>query len=820
LFQLGLQQSQIGNPSKWDPHSAPSVKELAPHFPQLEITRLIGRGGMGAIYQARQNSLGRNVALKLLSQEVSGDDEFVERFEREARALAMLSHPNIVTVFDFGRTPNGLAYLIMEFVEGANLRQAISARRLTPSEAIELIVSIGKAIEYAHSKGVVHRDLKPENILLGEDGSAKVADFGIAKIVNDPYQRLTLTATRQVLGSPHYLAPEQLEAPDQVDHRIDLYAIGVVFYELLTGQLPLGMFEAPSHLVKEIDPRLDPIVLRLLQRNPAKRYQSVRDFLTDVRACSSTEPGTFQPSVASTSQPASVPFTAESHGGLAEAQGILQVTSTGILVEYIVVDAIFGSIKSELKQVEVPRERILRMSLSPGVFSSKLTIATNAMTVVSQLPGGESGQIKLVVKNADRELAEQVLQSLGFAGKTLPIDTKRWALSDYSPAQALSIMLCGLLNGGVLAVIITAILTMKPWSHPEFAIISLSVLFGLLILVQLLGGFVHLVSGLQAPWRVALVASSVPITPVVLVSFPIAVWWWYRTVSGSRVGHETRSPSTNAGWTATTLVYLRENRTARLISILNAIGIGMLFAGLTVYYTGWYPAVLRFRVISPMPASKNEEYPSALENRITQRLDSLGGTAVLVDSNLQRINVRCWKHQLAMVGQQLEIPKAPTLVFLSGDQPTQEELVQGNGRYRLLDVDGGLKVPGAKLSGAGFKVQCSVDEMTFDDRNVRSVFIEHDKEGNTQTALICQWSIQGREIFNQRVSEYSLPAGASGQRCVGLVIDNMVRAVAKLKEDSNQQLEFAISEGFTSSLAALRSAIRGPDLGLELEILQ
>ncbi|MEM8680698.1 MAG: protein kinase, partial [Planctomycetota bacterium] len=271
LLQLGISHA----PEEAAPEAAslPTLEELDHQFPQLELTRLIGRGGMGAIYHARQKTLDRDVALKLISKEVCSDPAFVERFEREAKALAKLSHPNIVTIFDFGRTEDGTAYLVMEYVDGINLREAISAGGIGSDEALEIVSTICKALAYAHSKGVVHRDIKPENILLGEDGSLKVADFGIAKIVDDSVRTPTLTATRQVLGSLHYLAPEHLESPADVDHRVDLYALGVIFYELLTGQLPLGRFEPPSVVRGEVDGRLDAVVLKTLSRRPAERYQ-------------------------------------------------------------------------------------------------------------------------------------------------------------------------------------------------------------------------------------------------------------------------------------------------------------------------------------------------------------------------------------------------------------------------------------------------------------------------------------------------------------------------------------------------------------------
>src|SRR5262245_58746375 len=227
----------------------PTPGELAPHFPQLEIGELLGVGGMGAVYKARQLRLDRTVALKVLPPEVGRDPAFAERFLREARTLARLSHPHIVTVHDFGES-GGYFFFLMEFVDGVNLRQALQAGRFTPEKAIRVVPQVCDALQYAHDKGVVHRDIKPENILLNEQGRVKIADFGLAKLLGREPAAATLTGTRQILGTPHYMAPEQMERPTAVDHRADIFSLGVLFYEMLTGKLPLGRFPPPSAKVE------------------------------------------------------------------------------------------------------------------------------------------------------------------------------------------------------------------------------------------------------------------------------------------------------------------------------------------------------------------------------------------------------------------------------------------------------------------------------------------------------------------------------------------------------------------------------------------
>ena len=258
--------------------SAATADDIAAHFPQLEIVELLGKGGMGAVYKARQPHLDRFIALKILPADASRDPTFVERFGREAKAMARLSHPNIVAVYDYGRSGD-LCWLMMEYIDGVNVRQAIRAG-LSPQETLQILPQLCDALQFAHDEGVVHRDIKPENILLDRRGRVKVADFGLAKLLG-PNASTGLTATQQVMGTLHYMAPEQLAGARAVDHRADIYSLGVTFYEMLTGELPLGRFPPPSK-TSGVDARLDAVVLRTLEREPAERYQRASEVKTDV----------------------------------------------------------------------------------------------------------------------------------------------------------------------------------------------------------------------------------------------------------------------------------------------------------------------------------------------------------------------------------------------------------------------------------------------------------------------------------------------------------------------------------------------------------
>ncbi|QEL17309.1 serine/threonine-protein kinase [Limnoglobus roseus] len=269
----------ILNPSRTGAYGGavepPTPEEVQEHFPNLEIVGLLGQGGMGAVYQARQPNLDRTVALKLIRPR-EDNPMFAERFVREAKAMAKLSHPNIVHIHESGEA-GGSLFLIMEFVDGVTLREAIRAKAIPPAEALKIVGQLCDALEYAHGQGVVHRDIKPENILLDRAGRVKVVDFGLAKLATD--NAVSLTHTRQAMGTPHYMAPEQWEKPTEVDHRADIYALGVVIYELLTGELPLGRFDPPS-VKAHLDGRIDEIVLRLLAKEPDRRYQHASDVRT------------------------------------------------------------------------------------------------------------------------------------------------------------------------------------------------------------------------------------------------------------------------------------------------------------------------------------------------------------------------------------------------------------------------------------------------------------------------------------------------------------------------------------------------------------
>lgn len=289
---LGAKGNQAGLQTE---ETASFVTTLAADFPELEIIDLIGRGGMGAVFKARQQSLDRVVALKVLPSAWNASGSFRERFEREAKALASLNHPNIVTIYEFGER-NGRFFFTMEFVDGTDLARMLHGGELEPEMALKLIPPICDAIQCAHDRGLVHRDIKPGNILVDRAGRVKVADFGIAKLGNIEESAETakaptgapadLTGPHGILGTPRYMAPEQACASGEVDHRADLYALGVVFYEMLAGSPPAPgeVTNPPSSIQGKVDRRWDEMVLRALEQDPDRRYQNATEIKTAVES--------------------------------------------------------------------------------------------------------------------------------------------------------------------------------------------------------------------------------------------------------------------------------------------------------------------------------------------------------------------------------------------------------------------------------------------------------------------------------------------------------------------------------------------------------
>jgi len=269
--------------SAWEP---PEPEVLGRLLPGYHIESLLGRGGMGAVYKGIQLNLERPVAIKLLPAEIATDAEFVSRFKREARTLARLQHSRIVTIHDFGQTTEGHLFFVMEYIDGTDLRRILKGPGLDPEQALAVVGQLCDALQAAHREGIVHRDIKPENVLVTKDGYVKLADFGLSRPPDEDGMP-NLTDTNVVMGTANYMAPEQQDGAVNADHRSDIFALGVMFYEMLTGQTPRGVFDPPSRKL-QIDVRIDEVVLKALQSEPDRRYQQVSEMKTDVERIRTT----------------------------------------------------------------------------------------------------------------------------------------------------------------------------------------------------------------------------------------------------------------------------------------------------------------------------------------------------------------------------------------------------------------------------------------------------------------------------------------------------------------------------------------------------
>jgi serine/threonine protein kinase len=487
----------------------PTPTELARQFPSLQILRLVGQGGMGAVYQARQPKLDRLVAVKILPPEVARDPGFTERFSREARALARLNHPNIVTIYDFGTTDR-LYYFSMEYVDGKNVRELLEAGELAPALALKIISQVCDALQYAHDEGFVHRDIKPENILLDRKGRVKIADFGLARLVGLTPTYLTLTGSQQVMGTLYYMAPEQMKGGHRVDHRADLYSLGVVFYEMLTGELPLGRFAPPSHKAR-VDARLDPIVLRTLAREPELRYQDAAEIKKDIEAAlpaGPAEPAALPAAVRSLSP--CVRFTIPPPSwAFPLVQGEIFRDETSLYLDFVTL----GTYKQQ--ELRIPLTEILMISCRsetpPDLLrwlgaSDKMEIILKVYhpTLLAKLPAGKHGRGWLQVHQNDHEAAQQLVDSILHSpiqapAKKSPGLAEQFADLDSSIRMRLLAPALGLLVTGGVAFVSTVLLAV--WLSHGFAetgaVATLRLLVTVAALLAPIGGGLLITGALQ-----------------------------------------------------------------------------------------------------------------------------------------------------------------------------------------------------------------------------------------------------------------------------------------------------------------------------------
>ncbi len=385
-------------------------------FPQFEILELVGRGGMGLVYKARQPRLDRTVALKILAPEVMSQPAFAERFLREARALARLNHPNVVAVHDFGEV-NGRYFLVMEYVEGAHLRQLIELGRLRAADALRLVPEICAGLQYAHEQGIVHRDIKPENILVDANGRPKIADFGLVKVLGQDEDDWRLTRASQVMGTPQYMAPEQMHRPRDVDHRADIYSLGVVLYEMLTAELPVGRFALPSERAR-VDARLDDVVLKAMQREPAQRYQAASEMSTSVEDIAKNPRHNRERNVARDvvwPKGKRLNFlNKDKLDGIYELRGIIGVENEELVAEYR--SQLLGIARSsKVETLRLPLKDLAVVSFKRGFLSCEIRITLRSLAHVEGFPSGPKGCLRFLFAKADAAEAERLARHLSLS---------------------------------------------------------------------------------------------------------------------------------------------------------------------------------------------------------------------------------------------------------------------------------------------------------------------------------------------------------------------------------------------------------------------
>jgi len=816
----GVSETQLAEQSAFS-STLPSPEELASQFPHLEIKRLIGHGGMGAIYQARQTSLDRDVAVKIIHREISSNPAFIERFEREARALAKLSHPNIVTIFDFGRTTDGLAFLVMEYIDGINLRQAIDSMPIEPEEAIETVSKTCRALQYAHGKGVVHRDIKPENILLGEDGSVKIADFGIAKIA-EPNVRSQITRTRQVLGTPQYLAPEQIESPNEVDHRVDIFSLGVVFYELLTRQLPLGHFDPPSAIDSRIDPRIDAIVLRTLSRKPSQRYQDAQHILDDLaqlRPKTSRMENADSPLAGADNAPIprySIPFECQSLGGFGKTRGILHFHRNELRLEYRTL--LLEIIKLDLTELRIPIQHLTRLSFKKSNFSNTLVLAVDSLKVLGSFPTSESGVIELKIKSRDREHTEQMIRSVTAMSQS-SLKSPIASSGTGRPANlsvAMMLVLLGILNAGVLAIAEVVLANETSGTLHVVLSVAVAVLLGPIALFQIVAGLLHAWLGERSFTAAAASASMLPITPVCLLGIPIGIWALQSLNGGTTVPFfEKQNNTQQPAFGLVTRIFLRESRNARLYSILETTGSIGVIGLVAVFYFGFYPSVLNFRIINESVDAK------AMKQSIESRLGTTNTNASVSFPTPSKLYIRAWRFQRESILNQLAIQTSPLLVTLVAtnnetDPSTKINVPSdlGNALTQQIESDSS-KIENSRkkpVSSAQWQLEKAVKLVPAYVRKLTIVLPEKSIEAN-RSRLKIEWSDEGRAAFAK------VPNGDSTSK-LGLLFGSVLEGIVISDSDFVRGIAFQLSLQSSLSDESVSAAIRGPELPSSLELIK
>ncbi len=812
LLQLGKSDRQpITSPLDAD---LPSPQQLQRSFPQLEITRLIGRGGMGAIYHARQRSLERDVALKIIARDVSNDPAFEERFTREAKTLARLSHPNIVTIHDFGSTEDGLVYLLMEYVDGVNLREAMDAGCIRSDEAIKIIEEMCAALQFAHDRGVVHRDIKPENVLLNEDGIVKVADFGLAKFLSDSPGNLTLTNTRQVMGTLRYMAPEQFEDPSSVDHRADVYSLGVVFYELLTGQVPVGRFDAPSRVNQSVSPRLDEIVMRTLDRKPPNRYQRVSEIaseLSDMEFVSDVSRSLPPPSRAPEAQ-SSLAFSASTLGNLAVSIGNLKLEGDSLEMNYLTRDNIFRIVKSAAKSLRIPLSELSKLEWRPGVFSSTITITPKSLALAERLPSANDGCSELKVGLADSQAAAKLvfeasqrapaLRSISTNDVTQKIAQRESvSLSWARVSLGVLFFVCAALDFVGMIIILVALSNGMRSSETVVAKALVPIFSIATAVVQIIGGvFCFSPFTKRMPFAAGIV-SMLPLAP----SWPLGLFvglWACRVLGRNEIDsdHDRGIPLLRGlldgsnSRIHTTLMLIRESRWSKVVALANAVGLLLVGSIFAAYKTEYYPVIMKFRVVGDQWNSDNGV------PEIRGRLQYLGNPETgTLDGAGQIVYVKCMKWNESNVRHALAISNRVEWAWVI-EPETGAEISDTDIR---ATVGGTIKSDALVLTNS---IRLGDKPLAIESNYCKSI----SRIGNE---LELNWTTEGRKAIDATKPDGKIIG-------LALIVEGLVEGVAPSDSIAVRSAKFSLAEGSKFEPEAIEAAIRGPALTMQLDFLR
>jgi serine/threonine protein kinase len=385
---------------------------LRPTIGEFEIIGKIGHGGLAEIYLARQKSLNRKVAIKILHPRLSQDTNLIQRFDREATTLAEMSHPNIVQIIDRGED-QGRLYFAMQYVAGTDFQHVLHRENWPLDRKLNVIVQVLKGLDYAHKNGIIHRDIKPANILIDSEDNALVADFGISHILAP--QTNQLTETGAVVGTFAYMSPEQKEDSSSVDHRTDIYAVGVMLYEVLTGKPPLARHRKPSEISRQLSPEFDAVVMKALQSDPAARYQKAVEMKDELLA------------VMHKSDVAAPPPTVEKAKSFLGNCSFLDTLKTGVYSStYLVEDRATGSLfvikKQNKPDIGLREARLLVNMRHPNILALHGAGSDSAKLVIvmDYAQGGSLADrlVKPMHHRDARRLMLQIASGLDFAHRS------------------------------------------------------------------------------------------------------------------------------------------------------------------------------------------------------------------------------------------------------------------------------------------------------------------------------------------------------------------------------------------------------------------